>query len=444
VTAATAARIARIALALLVVLAACGCAGPSANGSVTVLVSWGGPELVAFNQVVKAFEDSTGITVHVEATRALSEELGADLQGGDRPDIAALPSAGAIAQYAKQLQSLDTVVAASDYGHPWSDLMRPGNGRHIYAVPVKVDVKSLIWYDPAMLRGIGAPPASWTQLVADDATIEAGGGSPWCLAMATPPTSGWPGADWIADILLGEYGPVVYQEWVRGELPWNTGRVERSWQTWGSLIGAANAIYRGRDNALAAAVGSMRPGQGGCYMQHGALVDEKFPGKLKYPADYDFFPFPASGTSSTSAPIQVSADFIGVFTSNPAAMKLVSYLTKTAVQEKFVTYPGVDGFSADSKVPSSAYRVDGPAIEQIARLLGRRELCFGAADAMPPDLSADFYQAVLEYLAVPKTKTLTSTILPELQAAANSVRLTSTADAPSVCGGPTAASGSSS
>jgi alpha-glucoside transport system substrate-binding protein len=456
VTAARAVRVARMAWALLVVLAACGCSGPPDTGSVTVLVPWGGAELVSFKAVVDSFMHSTGISVHVEPTRGLSEELGADLQeGGDPPDIAVLPSAGAIAMYAGlgKLKPLDNAVAAGAYGPPWSDLMRPKDDGHIYAVPVKVDVKSLIWYDPAMFHhlGIVAPPASWTQLVADEKTIEAAGGSPWCLAMASPPTSGWPGADWIADILLGQSGRAAYQEWVRGELKWDTGPVERSWQTWGNLIGAANAIYKGRDNALAAAVGSIRPGPGGCYLQHGTLFDENFPAKVKYP--YDFFPFPAQGTSGTSIPIQVSADFIGVFKDNPLAFKLVSYLTSKAEQEKFVTYQGpddgprVDGFSANKDVPASAYKGEGQAIERIAGLLTHRELCFSAADAMPPELGADFYQAILEYLAAPNLaapKTLTSTILPELQSAANSVRSTGAADAASVCGGPIPASGRSS
>jgi alpha-glucoside transport system substrate-binding protein len=437
------AALARVTWALLIVLAACSCSAPPDNGSVTVLVSWGGAELASFQRVVKVFEQNTGISVNVESTRGLSEELGADLQEDDPPDIAALPSAGAIAAYARigKLQPL-TNVGAGAYDPPWSHLMRPGNGRHVYAIPVKVDVKSLIWYQPAMFRRLGiVVPTSWTQLVADDETIEAAGGSPWCVAMASPPTSGWPGADEIADILLGRYGLAVYREWVQGELPWDKGPVEWSWQTWGSLIGAANAIYKGSDDALAAAVGSIRPGPGACYMQHGTLVDEGFPAGLKYPADYDFFPFPAPSTSGTSEAIQVSADFIGVFTKKPQALKLVRYLTTKDVQEKFVTYPGVDGFSANSTVPASAYQGDGQAMEQIARLLNHRELCFGAADAMPPELSTDFYQAILEYLAAPKT--LVSTILPELQAE-NSLGPTSTADAPNICGSPTPAPGGSS
>jgi alpha-glucoside transport system substrate-binding protein len=437
----------RLACALLVALAACGCAGSPANSSVTVLVSWGGAELDAFKKVVNAFESSTGITVDIESTRALSEELGADLQEGNPPDIAALPSAGAIVQYAKsgKLQSLGSAVDAADYGPPWSDLMRPLGGRAVYAVPVKIDVKSLIWYDPAMFDRLDiARPANWTQLLAVDKRIEDAGGSPWCLALATPPTSGWPGADWIADILLSQYGPTVYQKWVRGELPWTSGYVYDAWQTWAALIDAGDAVYPGRTAAIATADAAIGPQPGQCYMQHGALVDEGFAKKQTFPTGYDFFPFPPPAASSASSAIQVSADFIGVFTTtNPLADKLVRYLTTAAVQQQFVTYQGIDGFSANSQVPVAAYQHDGAAVEQVARLLRQRELCFGAADAMPQDLSASFDQAILEYLAAPAT--LKSKILPELQAEAQSGSVAKISQiAPAVCGTPISASGKAS
>jgi alpha-glucoside transport system substrate-binding protein len=416
---ARAARSLGLASALLVVLATGACAGSPSKGSVTVLVPWGGAEKDAFETVVAAFEREYGITVNIETTRALSQELGADLQEGDPPDIAALPSAGAIGQYAQagRLQPLDKVVSTTDYGPPWSDLMQPeGTGTRVYAVPVKVDVKSLVWFDPAMFHRLGlAVPTTLAQLTSIDKTIRAAGGSPWCLAVASPPTSGWPGVDWIADIMLSRYGPTAYQDWVQGN-PATRGDVAQAWQTWGQLIGTdGNAVDKVADEALSTLVNAVHPKPGSCYMQHGTLVDEDFPSGLKFQTDYDFFPFPPAGGSSAADAIQVSGDFIGVFTKNPLADQLVSYLTQPDVQEKFVTYPGVDGFSANSQVPLSAYQREGPATESIARLLGQRELCFGAGDAMPPDLSADFDQAILEYLAAPKT--LVSGILPELAAA---------------------------
>jgi alpha-glucoside transport system substrate-binding protein len=451
---------ARIMMAAVLAAAVCGCSASAGNGgSVSIMVGFpSGPELSAFQAVINAFERQYGITVTIETTRALSQELGADLQEGDPPDVAALPSIGAVRQYAAngKLKPLGNLVSRTDYGPVWSDLMRSGpGGATVYAAPVKVDVKSLIWYDPEVFRAHGyAVPATWSQLLSLEKSVEAAGGSPFCLGMASPPTSGWPGADWIADILLSQYGPGIYQAWVDGTLPWTSGPVKQSWLTWGRLIGAGRAVYGGSGYALTTSVDRDHPDAGGCYLEHGTLFDETLPWKdnkhglpetpqLKFGINYGFFPFPfpfpstgpptgPSTGAARPAPIQVSGDFIGMFNDTPQARKLIGYLLSTAVQQRLVESPGSDGFSADIKVPLSAYDHDDPAMRPLAEMLRRGELCFGAADAMPPNLETAFDQAILEYLADPGA--LTSRILPELaKEASASPRL---APGPQVCGPP--------
>ncbi len=444
------ARVARAIAAVGLAAAACGCGGPAGSNNVTIMVAWSGSELAAFESVIRTFEDQSGISVDVEPTRALTQELDADLAEGDPPEVAALPSIGAIGTYAGQgeLKPLDGLVDTADYGPPWSGLMRTGQGDHVYAVPVKADVKSLIWYDPTVFRRSGyAVPATWPQLLTLSKSIENHGGSPWCLALSSTPTSGWPGTDWIADILLGTYGPGTYQKWVSGELPWTSAPVQQAWQMWGQLVGSGDAVYGGRGAALRQQVESgINPSLTSCYLAHGTLVDQGFsvktgPPAPKFGTSYDFFPFPASGTAASgtaasgtaasrapaSGAIQVSADFIGMFNDTPPARALIRYLTSTAAQRKWVSYPGADGFSADNQVPVSAY--PGPATQRIATLLtsGQPELCFGAADAMSPDLNAAFDHAILKYLTEPAA--LNSTVLPELSKVPADSR-----SAPSVCG----------
>jgi alpha-glucoside transport system substrate-binding protein len=427
-------RFLRLLVSLSLVAAACGCSGPADGGTVSILVAWGGTELKAFDAVIDTFEQRTGISVDVESTRALDQELGGDLQEGDPPDVAALPSIGSISQYASDgaLKPLNGLIDPADYGPPWSDLMRPINSR-LYTVPVKADVKSLIWYDPAMFPNQSKLPTTWAKLLAFDRFVEGTGGSPWCLAVSSTSTSGWPGTDWIADILLSRYGPGTYQRWVSGELPWTSGPVENAWLMWGQLIGGQHAVYRGLGGALGTGVGDVYPRPGGCYLQHGTLVDEGFPtGKRGEPilggTAFGSFPFPALGASTAGA-IQVSADFMGLFRDTTQARALIRYLTSTPAQKEWVGYAGADGFSPDNQVPVSAY--PNPATKKIAAMLtsGKRELCFGASDAMSPDLSVAFDQAILEYLADPSA--LTTRILPELAQVPSA-----SGTPPTVCGMP--------
>jgi alpha-glucoside transport system substrate-binding protein len=424
-------RLPRLALSIaaftaLVTGGATACGSAPGSASVTILVAWTGAELTAFRDtVIAGFEARyPGTTVQVESTRALTTELDADLQEGDPPDVAALPSIGTIGQYAAQgaLKPLDGLIDSAAYGQPWQSLIRPlGNGR-VYAVPVKADVKSLVWYDPQALKradpGFRAP-ATLAQLQDLTGQLAAAGESPWCLALSSPPTSGWPGADWIADLILAADGPAAYQAWTTGRLSWTAPQVTQAWQRWNSLLGLGSVSSVRSSAALATAIGSLHPTASGCALDHGTLVDQGFPAG----AGYAYFPFP-----SNSGAVQVSADFVGMFRASPAAENLVRYMTSTAAQRAWVGYPGADGFSPNSQVPPSAY--PSAVTRSIAALLtSGRELCFGAADAMPPELGAAFDHAVLWDLAQPSA--LGSVILPELD------RVPATQqNPPTVCGKP--------
>ena len=189
-----------LVLGLLLASAAC---GEPADSEVTIMVPWSGKEFEAFHAVVEAFERShPGIHVEPEVTRALTRQLDAAVAADAKPDLAVLPSVGAIAKYQQQgvLRRLD--VDTSDYVQPFRGLgmhTTPGTKgtpgtNDVYAVPVKADVKSLVWYDVAATAP--KPPADWSALRSRHYT--------WCLGLESGPTSGWPGADWIADLLLAE------------------------------------------------------------------------------------------------------------------------------------------------------------------------------------------------------------------------------------------------
>jgi alpha-glucoside transport system substrate-binding protein len=155
--------------------------------------------------------------------------------------------------------------------------------------------------------------------------------------------------------------------------------------------GAFGALTTGFD---AAASPAMTSGQ--CELEHGALSATG----LKSTAGYDYFAFPS--VSGSAAPVMVSGDFMGLFTGNPNARKLLSYLASDEAQALWVRQPGGHAFSADKAVPLSAYpsRVQ----QRIASLLqpaAGTVLCFDAADMMLPDMSTAFEQAVLDYVHDP-------------------------------------------
>ncbi len=377
------ARAAWCLLALGLGAAGTGCGGTPPGETVTILVPWAQESLEyrAFQKVVEPFERE--FDIQILTSRALTQQLDADLAADDPPDLVDLTSPAAVDNYEGDLKPL--AIDLSSYSQPWQGLAKLGTGK-VYAVPVKADVKSLIWYRRRVLR---SPPASWAAL--ENFSRH---GTPWCLGLASGPTSGWPGADWVADILLSRYHATTYENWLDGQLLWTSRDLTYAWNTWGELMRNGAGINGGAPAALTTGFTEIESGR--CELQHGALSATG----LKSTAGYDYVRFPA--IAGTAAPILVSGDFMGRFTDNPNAEKLLTYLASRRAQTLWVQQPGGYAFSADQAVKPGVYPAG--VQQQIAKLLQPADnsmLCFSAEDMMLPDMTTAFEQAVLDYVDTP-------------------------------------------
>ncbi|GDY32661.1 ABC transporter substrate-binding protein [Gandjariella thermophila] len=396
------------------------CAGPAPAGTVSVIGNWSGAEENSFQEVLHEFERETGIHAIYHGSQSLNKELETDVRQGHPPDVAIVSSLGQLAGYAAAgvLKPFTLPGAETNrYGRQWlrwSQDVRPGDAApdQWYAFVFKADLRSAIWYDPTALRALLGPqetaamPATWDQLVALQNRIRAAHGIPWCVGMESTPNSGWPGTDWIADILLHQSGVEAYQDWTNGRLPWTSAVVRQAWTTWGSLVQGPGAVAGGTQGALLtnyAAAGNLMFAQPpGCYLDHkAAFVMANYRGgtpPAQPGADFDFFPSPDAG-GGTGDVREVSADFATMFNATPQAEKLIQFLASDAAQR---IWPGIatgSAFSADAELPPSVYSDD--VKRRVAATLHSGTLCFNASDLMPASLSAAFNQAVLAYLSDP-------------------------------------------
>jgi alpha-glucoside transport system substrate-binding protein len=378
------------------------CGTTTGSDGVVILGPWTGAEETQFRQVL----DRAHIRYSYQGTRALDQVLRADVDNGDPPDIAVLPSPGTLVPYANQgeLQPITALPNADNYDKQWQDLTTI-DGRRL-AVVVKADLKSVVWYDPSRLDRFlpaGRPPTTWQELTELDHRITSAGDDPWCLGMAADATSGWPGTDWIEDIVLHEFGAGVYQEWVNGALPWTSPQITAAWRQWGDLLGRARtpALFTDFGDA-ARPMFDERPG---CYLDHQAsFVITSYVGYRSRPrpvTGFDFFPFPAMA-AVTHQPMEVSADLAVLFRDNPDAQRLMAFLGSDTAQRIWPAITGSGAFSVDRKAgpPSGASEVTRKVSDLLTADNGN-QLCFDASDMMPGDMSTAFDRAVLEYLADP-------------------------------------------
>jgi alpha-glucoside transport system substrate-binding protein len=411
-----------LALAPLIAVALPACGSPKAGQAVvTVLAPWTGAEQGGFLAMIRGFEKRSGIQVDYMGTRDADAVLASDLQNGNLPDLAVLATRGELSQLAaagdlKPLGgALDLRTMTSQYGPGWLRLMQatdPSGRRRYYAIIIKATLKSLIWYDPANfpardLRLLTSAGLTWSKLLRLTKSLMAAGKTPWCAGMADGSRSGWPGTDWIEDIVLHQSGPQVYDRWAAGTLPWTSAPIRRAWQTFGQ-VPAEDAV----PTSYGLACQPMFTDPPRCYLDHqGSFVTGFYPqdtlrgpgpGLSAHPrpgVDFKFIAFPPL-TSAGHGVVEVSADLAAMFHDTPAARKLIAYLTTPQAQEAWISRPASGALSVNQQVPLSAY--PDPVSRALARnLIHATSIYFDASNSMPQIMENAFDNAVLQYLDSP-------------------------------------------
>jgi alpha-glucoside transport system substrate-binding protein len=397
-------------LAMSASIGASACSAAGSDGSVSVLGPWIDAEEHAFEQVLQAFTDQTGIQVDYQGTRAFSEVLLANVQGGTPPDIAVLPRPGELADYARRgyLHPLDDVIEDADraaYSRQWLLPLNVDGEDRTYAVPLKANLKSLVWFNPDNSPQPQPRPRTWDELLEYSRDVVAAGGVPWCMGMGDGPSSGWPGSDMIGSILLHRSGPAEYQKWTAGQLAWTSEAVMEAWTEWGKVAYRPDATRGGASAALFTefgdAAGPMFADPPGCYLEHQASFITGF--YRNFGDDFDFFPFPAFADANDDparALHAMSADLAGMFHDTRQARRLIGYLATAEAQQIWPSIEGSGAFTVNQNVPIDVHKDE--VSKRIATILRSADtLCFDTADLMPANLRNAYYRTVLEYLGAP-------------------------------------------
>jgi alpha-glucoside transport system substrate-binding protein len=346
---------------------------------VTILGTWTGDQEKQFKALLKDF----GIPFRYQGTAAQREVLLSKVQSGEPPDIVIMPGIGELAEYAgqKRLEPLDGLYDPRQYGAPWQS--PAPSSEHVYWVPVKADLKSIVWYRRGH-RPANAP-----------APLDR-----WCIGMGDDGASGWPGTDWIEDLVLQRQGPDTYEKWALGSGPtqwWRSAAIRDAWEAWAGLLGqdkgAARHALLTDHRGTPGGHGLLFESWGGCDLEHqGSFARSFYAGDASDAALTDSAPLLPGGSDRVRGH-EVTGDFAALFSNRPGARALIRRLASREGQQKWVGRAGV--FSANQQV-----RTEGGTVEQeIVRRLRQGPRCLDASDVMAPAVRDAFYEAVLLTLA---------------------------------------------
>ncbi|MFD7428511.1 carbohydrate ABC transporter substrate-binding protein [Streptomyces sp. NPDC059818] len=372
-------------LAVLLTASGCGLSAPGGSDEepkVTILGPWTDDQERHFKEVLDGF----GIPYTYQGTAATREVLLAEVQAGNPPDIAILPGVGELVEYAAEdrLLPLSGLYDPTEYGSPWRPRAQ-GVDDDLW-VPLKADLKSIVWYRE---DGEGAAPGR------SPAPLKS-----WCIGMGDDGSSGWPGSDWIEDLILQRAGPVLYASWATGDLKWTDDHVAGAWTAWAGLLA------QDRDAARSALLDDHRGPVGGhgllfgggCDLEHQGSFARAFYGDREEPAGFVDSASLLPGGPYTVKAHEVSADFAALFGRSGRARDMIRRLASRDGQEDWGRKGGV--FSPNAAVPAKEgaveKRISGRFTDQ------RVPLCLDASDVMPAAVRDAFYEAVLLTVAHPE------------------------------------------
>jgi alpha-glucoside transport system substrate-binding protein len=305
------------------------CAGAKKGDTLTMFYQWSGQEEDRLNQILKPLVDACGIVLKPTATRDPAV-LDTQVKGGTPPDLAFWNITQAV-QYQNQLIPMDTLGGHKEnYSQYFIDQGTVG-GKWL-GLPVKLDVKTIIWYSPAVFSAKGyTVPTTWDELNTLVEKMVADGNVPWSTGFESGAATGWTGADFIEDILLVQQGPQYIDDIISGKVPFNDPGVKTAFQTYGKWatdpkydIGGAQGTLSTNFNTAIDKVFSDPP-EAMMVRQSGFASGEittKYP-TLKYGTDFDFFGVPGAQG------LQAGYDWMLAFKDTPAVRAMVGYLTST-------------------------------------------------------------------------------------------------------------------
>ena len=391
---------------------ALGSGQPFKGKKVSIQTQWTGGEATGFANAIADFQTATGIAIQVDSIGSSHETvLKTRVEGGQPPDLSQIAQPTAVLAYAKEgkLKDIAAIVGADGAAKLKAEFPSTigltTEGDHIWSIPTKADVKSMIWYPVKAFAAAGyTVPKTWDELVALSDKIVAAGSKPFCVSAGGPGTAtGWELTDWVEEVLAKSEDPQVTADWISHKITFQDPKIKAAFDKVGSLLFKDGYVDGGGpqivNNDLKTVMDPMFNGDTatpGCWMQKIPVWygPDFFPdrrtngGDSKYKigddGDIGIFPFPT--ISDTFKGVEGSADSFMVIQDRPEVRALAEFLATPEGLKGWITSVGV--LSPNSKVPAEWYANNYKLKVANQILSGATAVIFDASDLMPPNVGA--------------------------------------------------------
>jgi alpha-glucoside transport system substrate-binding protein len=369
------------------------------------------------NNMMAYFAEATGAKVKHVGSQTYKQDVVANLEGGTPPEITgiSLPGFGQdlsrrgfftpLCEDPNDCELSDWIRENYASGDAWADLgiwEGPDGKKHFYGFHYYTYVKSMVWYVPENFEDAGYKiPRTQDELKTLENRIVADGGTPWCIGLFSEGATGFPGSDWMEDLLLRSHPPELYDQWVSNEVPFDDPRIVAALEEWGEFARNEKYVAGGVGNV---AIQDWRDSPKGlfdsppkCYMHlAGTYITSFFPKGVKY-GDWDFFYFPARASKpELGKPVMGGGNFWTISKNSPAAHGFIKWL-QTPIAVELALAQGGD-LSPHLHVNKAVFT--DPAFAALNDiLLNATTYRFDASDLMPGAVGGGtFWRGMVDYV----------------------------------------------
>jgi len=385
-------------LGVVMVLVASACALPEAQDGPTIEVfgPYRGEEAAKFAATVAVFEEETGIDVRYVGTGSFAKDLPSRVDDVDYPDVALFPQPALLAEMAGRgvLAPVADAVASRFLEAVPGAAIGVSAGT-LYGVWFRAAAKSLVWYRPSEFNAAGySVPDTWDGLIALGDRMKADGVAPWCLSMESFAASGWVGTDWVEDLVLRQQGVKLFDDWVAGDVAFNTSEISNAFAAFGSIIHDSGSVLGGTNRILNApwreAADPMFEPTPLCMLHWVSDI----PSGVTFGDDLNFFVLP--GVTSAPPPVLVSGDLAAAFNDRPEVAAFIEFLTTPEAGEGWAALGSFTSPHPSFDPAAYTFEVDRRVGEI---LVDAPNLRFDGSDLMPPVVGTDaFWSGMLEFV----------------------------------------------
>jgi alpha-glucoside transport system substrate-binding protein len=387
--------------------------GGDANTSNTIEVMYGftGEQSEGFQAEVDAWASQNDITIEWSQVDNFNQLIVTRVAGNDAPDIGIFPQPGIMRQMAGEGRLLDLtdVIPQEDLDNMVQGFVESGqlDGTQ-YAVPMSLNVKSIVFYPLAAADAVGLTegPATLDDLFTLTETIASTGTTPWCFGIESAAATGWPATDWVENLMLINYGTDVYNQWVNHEIPFNDPQVADVLSQIEELLLQDENVNGGRASVAAnnfnTAANPLFDEPPGCYMyRQGSFVAQRggFPDPVIDDIDNVVGVFPMPGLTPEDKPVLGGGDMAAIFSQeNESAQELLKFLASAEFGTD--SYGGSGQWiSPRTDFDTSLYPTETwGSIAQIA--YDSTEFVFDGSDQMPGEVgSGSFWREMTAWIS---------------------------------------------